>query len=353
MSRMWLKNGRAVLTDGRAVLCAECPCDQGCRYTYYVDHSLVTSGDGLTWETAFNSVNDVFNSVEIYNYRTALCEIYVKIRGIVSYALSGSYLFHTSELGTVYLLPPDDNSRVICNISVPLIDISSPWSVYIQFKKWDISAETRMLYYISNILFADCTFSIIADITIYSYIIYGGSVSFDNCSIVVTVFRAENAPGTSLTWNRFVFYNKAGNCHIRNTTMNVVCNIYGMDGTSDPYEWDPRYFYFSWIESPYNCVFENILMQSSGSVISARRMSFEFFTITRSPNIFNSCSGEFSLSFSPGVWQQMGECGVCGCLFHGYQNTISAQTFFNCEQKSYIESYNGFECDSSQCDSLS
>jgi len=116
MSRMWLKNGRAVLADGRAVLCDECPCDQGCRYTYYVDHSLATSGDGHSWETAFKSVNDVFNSLEIYNYcRVEACTIYVKIKGEISYKITGNYYSGNASFGAVWLQPENDSSRVTIN----------------------------------------------------------------------------------------------------------------------------------------------------------------------------------------------------------------------------------------------
>lgn len=97
MGRAWLNKGRMVLKDGRAALCDECPC--GCGpyagyydYAYYVDYSAAASGDGLAPATAFKTLNDVFNSADIYNYRKAGKIVCVFIAGAITWHPQGTYV---------------------------------------------------------------------------------------------------------------------------------------------------------------------------------------------------------------------------------------------------------------------
>ena len=223
MSRMWLKNGRAVLDNGRAVLCEECPC--GCRYTYYVDHSLATSGDGHSWETAFNSVNDVFNSAEIYNYRNLGCKITVYIKGAINYTLSGSYFAYYNA---TY---PDNYMVFDYNVgNGDLVYVSMTTGIYVgsicvEFRHFSFhytQTGNVYTYTLTRARFINCTFVHThgAGSTGSQTLLFQGRVLFFN-NVNISVNRTILITGSS---HGFYLFRETSNSQFYNVVVNCTCS---------------------------------------------------------------------------------------------------------------------------------
>lgn len=341
MSRMWLKNGRAVLTDGRAVLCEECPC--GCSYTYYVDHSLATSGDGHSWETAFNSVNDVFNSLEIYNYRLSGCTIYIKIKGAITYRLAGTYLFHgamseSNMFGYVHLMAQDDSSTVTCNLVTPFIVTDS------------FLATARVHVHNFNITTSEPSIALSTD-----------SIIFSDCVIVVNVPLETFFENISSS-----FGNASGFCLYRCIiTINLGVRNIGQKGTLS---YTPIFNIIDSVVSNTSIIITGELTES-GSIYT--RITITAINPTQRSSILENVVVSSNISFSGFGWVSVyafngsGTNLFSGCTFspqiaetHQFGKIICAfgagvvrkGSFYNCSQ--YCDADGSFTC-SQSCPDLS
>lgn len=88
MMKPYLKNGRIVMQNGRAILCDECPCE--CYRTFYLDTTLPEGGDGKSWETAFNDMNTAVLNYELMKARVDIGLrtdrfICLRVRGVTTY----------------------------------------------------------------------------------------------------------------------------------------------------------------------------------------------------------------------------------------------------------------------------
>jgi len=338
MSRMWLNDGLAVLTDGRAVLCDECPC--GCRYTYYVDHSLVTSGDGLTWETAFKSVNDVFNSLEIRNYRVSGCLIYVKIKGSVTYSITGSYLWYYkyaipySPINSfVYLQPEDSEHRVSATVA-PLISATSNLII---FDRWDIVTSNPPQFgivpYKGVFKFLSCTITASYDVAIryYSFYLlaYSGEetdVEIIDCEITMNISN----PSNSAYWIGVTAIAPGGITKITGVTININVdspientNVDSIQGVSHSHT-----DLITIENSSVNFSIETNYTADRAVPITAYLLAYTIGSV-------KSCSSSRHID--------MPNVGTSFCRFSYTENDPDDMVFFDCEQDSFVTSgYSAF-----------
>lgn len=340
MSRMWLKNGRAVLADGRAVLCEECPC--GCSYTYYVDHSLATSGDGHSWETAFNSVNDVFNSLEIYNYRLSGCTIYIKIKGAITYRIEGTYLLgwmsESRTFGYAHLMAQDDSSTVTCNLVTPFIVSDSFTPVRVHVHNFNITTSEPSVALSTN------------------------SIIFSDCVITVNV-----PPETMFGDISESFGNGSGFCLYRCIiTINLGVRNIGQGGTLS---YNPIFNVISGVVSNTSVIITGELTSSASSIYTS--ITITAINVTHGSSILENVAVSSNISFSGFGWVSVyafngsGTNLFSGCTFspqiaetHRFGKIICAfgagvvtnGSFYNCSQ--YCDADGSFTC-SQSCPDLS
>lgn len=340
MSRAWLKNGRMVLKDGRAALCDECPCDTGCRYTYYVDHARDTSGDGLSWETAFKSVNDAFNSKKIRDFRLIGCAIYVKIRGDVNYFITGSYISIVLD-GLIVLQPENNNSVVNGRLTGP--HLIEQWAYNVAFERWVVSMDiphapgTFVFAMWGSAVFKNCRFTlniILGADGQYFGALYttNGVLTVQNCDIVV-VFSGD-APKEYFQTTTFRAIS-TGSLHGLKVTKTTI-NISIPDGVIF------RSFEFIGIQAKKNYVLENnnVTISWNQDKYLDGYSNFYCYAITGGYGLVASCDGRFNLNV-------LDVQNYKTCRF--YMRTAEIPTFYNCAQYCYATGYEN--CDS--CPELS
>ena len=359
--RLFLKNGKAVLQNGRAVLCDECPCGE-CQYTYYVDHSLPESGDGKTWETAFNSINDVFNSGEIDNQRKRLCTIYVKIKGEVNYAISGLFLgINLQEYGEVWLQPSEESGKIKCTLdynSIPLLreqrqlgQLYRGSNMFLVFDRWDISAKTDYKNYSDSVngganngLFVECNRVRIIDSNIYffndllsnqylkrTYLVNGSSdFSIYNSDVTIDLVRYDGIKDDDSGAAVFAAFSMVQNAKNVNVKINFDLNGYPSGSTAgNPGEFELAGFYYGW---GYGSKLEKINVDFSGRILAtqARLKAYEFWYPTAGKTTISDCTSSFSLDFNVMETDTFNYPEAWFCRFHSryLENII----FSNCEQ---------------------
>jgi len=331
---MWLQNGRAILNDGRAVLCSECPC--GCRYTYYVDHSLETSGDGHSWETAFNSVNDAFNSLEISNYRISGCKIFVKIRGTITYYLSGAY--SSASPGKIVLRPEYDDGRVTADFGYQYNNTMHISNAV--FDKWDISVTSTIAGNPGGVFdlsgdcsfqncTMDCNFEWGSSYFEYAVIYSAGSIlTINNCEFNLSISRS----GSSLWSSNISLIQKSStgtSLIVKDTTINLKTT--GLANNAN--------VSLSGIVSTAvsgACVLENVTVNFdiSTSYNSSKYIRFLAYAFNLTTyGAVSSCGGLFDIS--------VGTSKYIACRFY---TAGTSTVFYNCTQ--YCVVYGaGMTCD--------
>jgi len=330
VKRKWYKGKRLIYSGKRKVLCAECPC--GCRYTYYVDHSLATSGDGLTWETAFNTINRVFALAYIKDYRDAGCTIYVKIRGAVNYRIDGQYLAYSME-NYVYLQPEDDDHRVTYNFfsssedSLYLV-MREFYTVYVVFEKWDFNLKQKAFQQNKHVKFIDCNFTRTSGDNVYNITINDCDyIYFSRCNFNIDIAN----PYTYATILNSCEYVQMYSCSFEFT-------ISGETSYSTIYMyplWSCRYSMFEQINASLNVSNPNITNLLSGFE-SCCRDSF-FNTCTSARNFSSVIANIFYCRFS-----------VVTCA----SDWPGGNTFYLCAQDCYKTGSLSLSCDT-DCHELS
>lgn len=340
VKRKWYTGHRLIYDGKRKVICAECPCDQGCRYTYYVDHSRSESGDGHSWETAFKSVNDVFNSLEIRNYRMAGCVIYVKIRGTVSYQLTGTYLSTSSSYAYVYLQPESESGSVACTLNARLFGIYG-YAVRIVFENWNFSivattAEGSILYRISYLNFSNCHFSVTVylDLTGYYYLFRQDQyVTISGCSFDITFAQSVESPSVFSGWFRF----SSTDSYL--TMDDTSIHIGGSSPSNGSYT-----FRISMFASNSACLISNVAITWNFSVLGVQGGCQLWGVEEGSSSIYDSVSfnyADMTVSLDsnyPNAWRAL-------CCFK-FAGSFGENVFYNCTQSCEI----GGAASSTYCD---
>ena len=334
--KLYLKNGRAVAKEGRAVLCDECPCT-GCQYTYYVDHSRTESGDGKTWETAFRSVNDTLNSLEISTYRLSGCIIYVKIRGTVDYAINGENR-DNRNYADMWFQPENDETRVNCIVNSSILPILSDIdNAHLVFDRWDISGSadyrqsylSTIIYNCSYVTFLDINVDFSSDVLSANSniaLFSGGRMNFIGGNIHLTAVRYEGIPGIPMRdYGIVIALENISFATIRNLSIAIALEAHGNSA---------EYPYFRQIIAtgldPGSCTLENIAVRISGNVSDVRYFYAAAYTPRESgPSLFVSCSGEFSVNVDHGGWDPETSNSQY-CCFSGYN--LEKQEFRDCVQ---------------------
>lgn len=331
MSRMWLKNGRAVLENGRAVLCNECPC--GCRYTYYVDHSLEASGDGHSWETAFNSLNNVFNSTVIRDYRLAGCVIYVIIRGNVDYQITGTYRGNI-YYANIWLCPENNESVIACN-PPENIGLFNNSFYHVIFYHWDFllvcknSNTIRIMYS----QFRGCHFA--SNIVFYEngetdiLVISGFGHRFSDCDVAI------NVSGTKSGATSWVF------CEgVDVVASNMI--ITSLDTRSSATL--ARGVVFNYTS---NSIYENITIEMGSNNTNTERLFFVGFSLVYGdPCVFSSCLVNFDIIIDGSFYTQC-------CAFGGSTSALFDATFYDCTQNCIARGYDPQDYCENSCIALS
>ena len=290
--RMYSRHGRTVLANGRTILCYICPC--GCPAVFYVDHSRSESGDGKSWETAFNSINDVFTG-KTQRYRNRGCNIYVRIRGTVNYSIAGTGYNskYKDPIAYVYLMPETDESFVECELSnIPLVDNFS-YHDAIVFYRWKISAKTTS----EGGLFGD------------------GSNSPRHTTILDSTINIDQSL-SDLRGGTYISGIDIGNyATIKNSTINVVFDIRGKQNNEAVTSCHGIYNFISG-------TFENVNVNLSGNISGLYRVKIYAYRDGLDSSSYYNCSSSFSVN----VLNASGGYGIC----RFYNGRSSDNKFKNC-----------------------
>ena len=323
MSRMWLKNGRAVLADGRAALCDECPCDQGCSYTFYVDHSLAASGNGLTWATAFKNLNDAFANGTAINAALSAndCMIYVIIRGLVDYAIPrlGYPLFNRRVM--IYL-EGEDGAFVNYNYT-GASNLIVPTCYYIIFKRWlfnlNIPDPALVDIWNSELLPSACYLDCVVNIDYVSPHVYDSPNVYivENISAGNMVTQGFISGCTfNVTLTNFRNVQCIRSLVVTNTTLNVKCS-------TDEWRTSSCSYYGFIGDGTYNGAVANI---ESNNTWTERVDLAGFYPYGSSNSYYVNCGGNLTGTYDHGDYDHY---LYYRCLFSGDR---SKSGFFNCTQ---------------------
>ena len=339
MSRIWLNNGRAVLADGRAVLCDECPC--GCRYTYYVDHSLEESGDGLTWDTAFNNINDALNNEEIFNYLIADCAITVYVRGNVTYALA--FTRSASVYQWVTFVPESGRLSFATSLYRPPYQYPFPGALYIEFRNFDFTIAEERFQNVGYVRYTNCTFSlnyvVPAD---YSYsrdkfTTGASSVYMTDCTFNLNYNYNGPYSGIGYQPQPGYLYYGCSRCEFKNVVINVNFDVHFTDGRRMSSSF---HIFDTMAQTLFENVVINIDMTGSLNSIEANPFRNKFNNC-----VFDTCSAVYALS----------EDGSGSPHFYAYACTFNitwdsglAPTFYDSTR--YCSYYNPSSPDATYCD---
>lgn len=290
MSRIWLNNGRAVLADGMVVLCDECPC--GCRKFYYVDHSLSTSGDGHSWDTAFNNVNDAIDSQEVINYLVADCAITVYVRGDITYHLI--FTRGVSIYQWMRFVPETGRLNFTESMYWPPYPYPSPGSLYVEFINFDFAIADEYFQNVDHVRYINCTFTLNYTVpATYSYntakFRTGASyVYMTGCTFNLNYNYNGTYSGIGYQPTPGYLYSGCSRCEFKNIVININFNVHFTDGGRQGYAFN---VFDTMTQSLFENVTININMTGSLNWIEARPFRYKF-----NDCIFDTCSAVYALS---------------------------------------------------------
>ena len=292
--RMYSRHGKTVLANGRTILSYICPC--GCPAVFYVDHSRSESGDGKTWDTAFNSINDVFTG-KTQRYRNRGCNIYVRIRGTVNYSIAGTGYDseYKDPVAYIYLMPETDEKFVECELSnIPLF-ADYYWQNAIVLYRWNIASKTTSEWGLFGHEANPPEYTTILDSTIS---VEQSLQDFNGINSVYAVRIGNHAT-------------------IKNSTINVVFDIRGKQNNEAVTSCHGIYNFMSG-------TFENVNVNLSGNISGLYRVKIYAYRDGYESSSYYNCSSSFSVN----VLNASGGYGIC----RFYNGRGSSNKFKNCTQ---------------------